>query len=140
MGGGPSLRVADSATVFSPGLTAFCRVVARGLARRSRRFTYQRKLMDAGACESTVFCEFGHEATGLCIALGNYHNMDRKRKRIAAEYIDLNDFDRLVMWFVALAKAKPTHDTGDPEARQWINRLERKWVARLKRTHQQRKR
>lgn len=136
MGGGPILRVGDGSTVFSPDLTAFCREVARTLARRHRGFGYQRKLMDAGSCESTVFREFGHDATGLCLALGNYHNMDQQRKRIAAEYIDLNDFDKLVTWLVALARARPGNDTGDPQARKWIHDLERKWLGALKRKRQ----
>ena len=138
MGDGPILRVGDRASVFSPELTAFCRQVGRDLARKERRFTFQRKLMDGGTCESTAFCELGFEATWLCLALGNYHNIDRQRRRIAAEYIDLDDFDRLVQWFVALARSKRSADHGDPELGKALNRLDRQWSRQLERTARRR--
>jgi hypothetical protein len=38
----------------------------------------------------------------MCIALGNYHNMDTARTRIASEYVSLRDWERMVDWFEAL--------------------------------------
>ncbi len=86
---GPHGRGADPAGgdlgyVFSPTLTAFCRLVAGDLARKDKSFKFQRKLNGRGTCESTVYYAEGYEATGLCVALGNYHNMDTARKRLAA--------------------------------------------------------
>jgi putative aminopeptidase FrvX len=112
MGGGPVLRVGDKASIFTPAATAWCHVVAERLAAADRSFRFQRKLMDGGTCESTVYCHYGYEATGLCLPLGNYHNMDRERRRIAPEFIDLRDFENLVKWFVALATTRiPYTDT-----------------------------
>lgn len=67
--------------------------------------------MDGGTCESSAYCTLGFEATGLCLALGNYHNVDVKRKKLGPECIDLSDFDNVVKWFVALARA-PSAYTG----------------------------
>ncbi len=107
IGAGPILRVGDLARVFSPELTAQCRAAGDALARRDRAFRYQRKLMDGGTCEATAFCEYGYEAAGICLPLGNYHNMNRRTGKIAPEYVGLDDLAMLVKWFVALA-ASPT--------------------------------
>lgn len=134
MGGGPILRVGDRSAIFSPGLTTWCGRVAEELAGREPRFRFQRKLMDGGTCESAAFRELGYEATGLCIALGNYHNMDRSRRRIAAEFVDLRDFDALVRWFVELAVSKLPFDDRDPVLRRVLGDLERRWTPLLRRT------
>lgn len=114
LGDGPILRVGDLASTFSPDLTHHCKAIAADLAKKTPAFTYQRKLMDGGTCESTVFCEYGYEATGLCIALGNYHNRDTAREKIAPEFVDLHDWTKMVRWFNALIdradefRGKPT--------------------------------
>jgi endoglucanase len=105
MGDGPILRVGDKASIFTPAATGWCQVVAERLAARDSSFAYQRKLMDGGTCESTAYCHYGYQATGVCLALGNYHNMDTDRKKVGPEFIDIRDFDNLVKWFVALAAA-----------------------------------
>lgn len=134
MGEGPILRVGDSGEVFSPGLTAFCKLVAADLAKRDKTFKYQRKLMDGGMCESTVYYARGYDATGLCIALGNYHNMDTARKRIAGESIDLADYDGLVKWFVALATTHRAYGDGRAAVDKMIARLDRAQAPLLRRT------
>lgn len=103
LGAGPVLRVGDKASVFTPAATAYCQIAADELAQSDRSFQYQRKLMDGGTCESTAYCHYGYNATGICLPLGNYHNMDAARGRIGPEFIDVRDFDNLVKWFVALA-------------------------------------
>lgn len=107
-GDGPVLRVGDKASVFTPAATAYCQVVAEKLAERDRDFRFQRKLMDGGTCESTAYCHHGYDATGICLPLGNYHNMDAARGRIAPEYVDLRDYLNLVKWFGALAQSPAT--------------------------------
>ena len=109
LGAGPVLRVGDRASVFTPAATAYCQVAAEHLAARDKSFVYQRKLMDGGTCESTAYCHYGYDATGICLPLGNYHNMDAERGRIGPEYVDIRDFDNLVKWFVALA-ARPAKE------------------------------
>ncbi len=103
LGDGPVLRVGDKASVFTPAVTAYCQVVAEQLAAKDKSFQFQRKLMDGGTCESTAYCHYGYDATGICLPLGNYHNMDETRERIGPEYVDVCDFANLVKWFVALA-------------------------------------
>ena len=60
--------------------------------------------MPGGTCEATVYDVYGFTAGSICVALGNYHNMDRERKRIAPEHIDLADWRNMVKLFVAIAQ------------------------------------
>ena len=124
IGDGPILRVGDLGRVFSPSLTADCRTVAENLAKRDKSFRYQRKLMDGGMCESTAYCELGYDATGVCFALGNYHNVDVKRKRLAREFIDLHDFDNVVKWFVELARSPHRYTGRDEGIRRQLRDVE----------------
>ena len=87
IGGGPIVRVGDRLTVFTPRLTAAVAARAEAVAggpatptasqKQSEMpgWRWQRKLMAGGACEATVFCAAGYEATCVCLPLGNYHNM-----------------------------------------------------------------
>lgn len=113
LGDGPILRVGDKSTIFCPPLTAYCDRVAAELARKRKRFKYQRKLMDGGTCESTAYAVYGYEATGICVALGNYHNMDVSRRRIASESISLSDWQGMVDWFEALVLDASGYDAAD---------------------------
>ena len=45
--------------------------------------------MPGGTCEATVYDAYGYTAAAVCIPLGNYHNMDRGKKKIGPEYIDV---------------------------------------------------
>ncbi len=106
LGSGPIVRVGDLSSVFDHHLTNAVSEVARrsGLA-------YQRRLMDGGSCEATAFGAYGYRATGLCLALENYHNMadiDGVKNgiapaRIAPEEISLADFGGLVQLLLACA-------------------------------------
>lgn len=113
IGDGPILRVGDKATAFSPAATAHCQRVASVLAKADADFVFQRKLMDGGTCESSVFCNKGYDATGICIALGNYHNVNRDKKKIDAEYVSLTDYDNVVKWFIELARGKVAYSGKD---------------------------
>ncbi len=97
---------------------------APSLPRSKAPHRWQRKLMAGGACEASVFCAYGYEATCLCLPLGNYHNMphltelqagtyDAKTQgppRCAPEYISLDDFDGLVDLLVAIGTNLPAAD------------------------------
>jgi endoglucanase len=126
MGDGPILRVGDKVSTFTHAVTAYCHRIARELALADRGFRYQRKLMDGGTCESSAYCTLGYEATGLCVALGNYHNVDAKRTKLGPEYINLDDFENVIKWFVELARA-PRPYMGRDEAldEQMINLAKR---------------
>lgn len=123
IGGGPIVRVGDRLSVFSPGLTAAvaaraeeiaggpATVTASQKASAGPAWKWQRKLMAGGACEATVFCHAGYEATCLCLPLGNYHNMadlaavqagtNTSPPKVGREFVSLSDFDGLVDLLVA---------------------------------------
>jgi putative aminopeptidase FrvX len=102
-GAGPILRVGDRTSIFDDALSRWLGRVAAGLAAGGR-FRFQRKLMDGGTCESTAYQLFGYRCAGLCLPLGNYHNMS-ERGRIAPETIRLSDLVGLVRFFEGLVRA-----------------------------------
>ena len=134
MGDGPILRVGDRATTFTSPATSFCADVAKDLAARNKSFTYQRKLMDGGMCESSAYCELGCEATGICIALGNYHNMNARRKKLGPEYVNLDDYVNLTRWFIALSTTKRRYTGRDADLLARLDRLQKEYNPLLKRT------
>ena len=99
VGSGPIVRVGDASSVFSSDLTNQVAATAR-----SEGILHQRKLMAGGTCEATAFAALGYEATGLCLALENYHNMvdidgvraGKRKARLAPEAISLPDFHGLI--------------------------------------------
>ena len=103
-GDGVIIRVGDKTSIFNSSLTYFLTQQAAALAKKDRWFKYQRALMPGGTCEATVYDAFGYTAAAVCIPLGNYHNMDRAKKKIAPEYIDISDWKNMVKLFVHLAR------------------------------------
>jgi endoglucanase len=99
IGGGPVVRVGDRSSIFDSELT---NQVAEAV--RAAGITHQRKLMAGGTCEATAFVAYGHRSTGLCLPLGNYHNMididgvaaGTAPAKLGPEEISLSDFDGLV--------------------------------------------
>jgi putative aminopeptidase FrvX len=148
IGGGPIVRVGDRLSIFCPSLTAAIAKRAEDIAggpstvtasqKLSERpaWKWQRKLMPGGACEATVFCSAGYDATCLCLPLGNYHNMadlaavqagtNTSRPRVGPEYIALSDFDGLVDLLIACGELIPD----SPSIRERIDKLwsERQFV------------
>jgi putative aminopeptidase FrvX len=107
LGDGVVIRVGDRAWTFDASLTCDIAAIADDLARGDLAFRYARQLMSGGVCESTAYCLWGHRAAALCVPLANYHNMS-PRGRIAAEAIDLNDFESLVKLLSALPASRRT--------------------------------
>ena len=103
-GKGVIIRVGDRASIFNSALTYFLAQQAEELKKIDRKFQYQRALMPGGVCEATVYDVYGYTAASLCVALGNYHNMDVKRGKIGPEYIDKSDWQNMVKLFVRLAE------------------------------------
>ena len=80
--------------------------------------------MAGGACEASVFCIYGLNATCLCLPLGNYHNMahlaelqagtyDKAKlgpARAAREFISVSDFHSMNDLLVALSLRLPPTD------------------------------
>ena len=129
IGGGPIVRVGDRMSVFSPSLTSAIAKRAEDVSGGSAHvlsvqkdsdapaWRWQRKLMAGGACEASVFCVYGYEATCLCLPLGNYHNMadldavqaqtNTTRPRVGREHIALGDYRGLVDLLVACGAELP---------------------------------
>jgi endoglucanase len=123
-GKGPIIRVGDKTSVFNSALTYFITQQAAALAKSDKKFTYQRALMPGGTCEATVYDLYGYTAVSICVALGNYHNMDTTKKKIAAEYIDVRDWNGMVKLFVRIARKGHEFDPTNPILR---TRLEKRF-------------
>jgi putative aminopeptidase FrvX len=125
IGAGPIVRVGDLSSIFDHELTNGVTEVVR-----ARKITHQRKLMAGGSCEATAFGAYGYRATGLCLALGNYHNMadiDGVKAGgpavLAPEVISLADFDGLAALMVAVAGGI------DEVTSSIVDRLDRRYEA-----------
>ncbi len=134
MGDGPILRVGDRASTFTPAVTAHCHRVAQDMAAKDKKFVYRRTLMDGGMCESSAYCLLGYEATGMCVALGNYHNVNKRRKTLGPEYIDLSDFKNTVKWFIGLARSKRAYTGRDDALLVQLDQIEQTYDALLRST------
>lgn len=122
IGDGPIVRIGDRATVFDRELS---NLVSHAAGTAGIR--HQRRLMDGGGCEATAFGVFGYRATGLCLALGNWHNRGNLREVESGdvgsavaklEEISIEDFHGLVDLLLVAGGAV---DEEDPHAQ----RLER---------------
>jgi endoglucanase len=104
VGGGCVLRVGDKRSVFHSGFLHFLDTIGEELVKKDKMFKFNRALMPGGTCEATAFDAFGFTVAAMCVPLGNYHNMDRKASAMAAEEIDLNDWDCLVKFLVNVGR------------------------------------
>ncbi len=147
VGGGPIVRVGDRISIFSPWLTAACAARAEAIfggaatpratdtappSRDASKRPWQRKLMAGGACEASVFCAHGYDATCICLPLGNYHNMPHLAEhqagtynpathgpaRCEREFIHTEDYLGMIDLLVALG-----HEL--PGAEGFLNRLDK---------------
>lgn len=100
IGDGPIVRIGDRATVFDRELSN-----AVSHAAEAAGIRHQRRLMDGGGCEATAFGVYGYRATGLCLALGNWHNRgnlaevesgDEEAAVAKLEEISIEDFHGLI--------------------------------------------
>ncbi|HET6249086.1 MAG TPA: hypothetical protein VFE47_15430 [Tepidisphaeraceae bacterium] len=111
-GNGAIIRVGDRTSVFNSSLSYFLTQTATDLAKRDKHFKFQRALMPGGTCEATVYDIYGFTAASICVALGNYHNMDKQKKKIAPEFIDTGDWESMVKLFVELARRGHEYEPG----------------------------
>ena len=121
-GKGVIIRVGDKTSIFNSALTYFLTQQADALAKRDKTFRYQRALMPGGTCEATVYDAYGYTAAAVCVALGNYHNMDRDRKRIGPEFIDVGDWQNMTEFFVHVARTGHTFNPDNAALRERVTR------------------
>ena len=146
IGGGPIVRVGDRLSIFTPWVTAACSKRAEEIfggastptaqqkAADAAARPWQRKLMAGGACEASVFCHAGYDATCICLPLGNYHNMTNLAEHQAGTYdaarlgparcgpeqIHTKDFLGLVELLVGLGERLP-----EPNEQDFGKRIEK---------------
>lgn len=146
IGGGPIVRVGDRLTIFSPRLTDDIARIAESIAGGPATPTasqkqsdlptwkWQRKLMAGGACEATVFCHAGLDATCVCLPLGNYHNMANldeaqagtlKDPKPGREHISLADAQGMIDLLTACGS-----QLASPPASKTSQRLDDLWESR----------
>jgi endoglucanase len=115
IGDGPIIRTGDRSTVFDREMT---NDITNGA--RAAGVSHQRRLMDGGGCEATAFGVYGYRSTGLCLALGNWHNRGNLAQVEAGEdsvavamleEISLSDFHGLVELLLVAAQSV---DAADP--------------------------
>jgi len=121
-GKGAIIRVGDRTSVFNSALSYFLTQKAEELAKKDKTFKYQRALMPGGTCEATVYDVYGFTAGSICVALGNYHNMDTAKKRIAPEFIDVNDWNSMVKLFVHVARNGHGFEPGHKALRERVEK------------------
>jgi putative aminopeptidase FrvX len=102
IGDGPVVRVGDRMTIFDPMATYFLCEVARRAG-----ITAQRCLMDGGSTEATALGGLGYRVGGLCLPLGNYHNIGPNQK-VRAEFVSVSDLEGLLELTVAAAREWPS--------------------------------
>jgi len=132
--------VGDRTSTFDSALTYFLTQQAVALRQSSRGFEFQRALMPGGTCEATVYDVYGFHASSICVALGNYHNMDRQKGRLGPEYISADDWRNMVKLFVAIARNGHEYEEGHKLLRGKIEARFRKMRPLLANMRQTRRR
>lgn len=119
IGDGPIIRIGDRSTVFDRELSNLI-----SQATGDAGIPHQRRLMDGGGCEATAFGVYGYRATGLCLALGNWHNRgnlsaveegDLDAAVPMLEEISIEDFHGLVDLLLVAAGAVDGEDSLLPD-------------------------
>jgi endoglucanase len=116
-GGGVIVRVGDRSTIFDPAVTAAVWQRVTDL----EHVVAQRRLMDGGSCEATVFCAAGLASAGLALPLAGYHNQpdDPAVSGPVPESVDIADYEAEVALLTSLCAEPPTlgPDAGELYAR-----------------------
>lgn len=128
-GNGVILRVGDRTSIFNSSFSYFLHQQAELLMKKDKAFKYQRTLMPGGTCEATVFDAFGYTTGAVCVPLRNYHNMDRAKKRIGPEHIDMADWQSMVKLHVQIAQNAHLFQ---PQNHLLIQKLEKRFAQRRK--------
>ena len=111
-GGGVIVRVGDHRSTFDPDLNdvLWQRAQDSGVPA-------QRRLMDGGSCEATVFCARGFRSGGLALPLAGYHNQpdDSSATGAVPESVLVVDLEAEADLLRALCQVPP-----GPADRGWI--------------------
>ncbi len=124
MGDGVIIRVGDRTSVFDSEATAQLESAAR-----ANGIPFQRALMQGGTCEATAYQLYGWKTTGLCVALGNYHNCGPD-DTIASEFVSIADVTAMARLCTAVASGKTAVDPR-LALREKLERQANEWIARI---------
>jgi putative aminopeptidase FrvX len=130
-GEGAIIRIGDRTSVFNSSLSYFITQVATDRAKKDKKFKYQRALMPGGTCEATVYDVYGFTAGSICVALGNYHNMDKKREKIGPEFIHAEDWDSMVKLFIEVARRGHEYEPGHRMLKERLEKRFKKFASLL---------
>ena len=128
LGGGPIVRVGDRITVFDPNLSLALTNCATTLQNTDSNFKFQRKLMDAGACEATPLARAGYQTGAVAIPLDNYHNDGITR--LKPEIVDLRDVNNLVKLLTIFCKSQVAKESSITLANKYIDKQLKKTFSR----------
>ena len=126
-GEGVAVRVGDRSSIFDPNLSEALRLSAEAVRKADPQFKYQRKLMDGGTCEATVFCAYGYRSSGLALPLGNYHNqaMGKDGPEIGPENVMVSDFVSEIRLLTELAQKPQLLEKSVVKAPEWLQQRAR---------------
>ena len=124
-GNGVIIRVGDKTSIFNSALTYFLTQQSESLAKKDKSFKFPASTPCPAACEATVYDAYGCTAAAVCVPLGNYHNMDRAKKKIGPEYINVNDWKNMVKLFVHLTKNGDQYSADNSELKK---RMEKRFL------------
>lgn len=93
MGEGVVVRVGDSHSIFTPEITQFLLETSQQIQNKDKAFKFQRKLMDTGRCEGSIFSSFNYRTGAISIPLGNYYNQNSETGKTEAEYVSVFDME-----------------------------------------------
>ncbi len=125
-GQGPVVRIGDRMSTFDSHAALFFMATAKAAG-----LPVQRALMDGGSCEATAFAAFGYRVGGLCLPLGNYHNIGPGLKP-RAEYVSVADLEALVKLTVAAAARWREFGRTGPDLKRRVVALGRAAPRKLK--------
>ncbi len=123
VGEGAVIRVGDKSSVFDPAVTAALVDSAAELSRRGGHRPVKRALMDGGSCEATAFVLHGWRSGGVCVPLGNYHNMNAQTMRIDSEFVSLADCEDLIATMAFLGQGGLGESTSMQRLKQDLDEL-----------------
>ncbi len=119
IGQGPVVRVGDRMWTFDADGVLFLMEAAKtaGVAA-------QRALMDGGTCEATALAAWGYRVGGVCLPLGNYHNIGPSQ-RPRAEFVSVADLEGLVKLTTAAVDRWPEFGRTRAGLKRWVMRVRR---------------
>ncbi len=103
IGGGPVVRVGDKMSGFTSAVDFWLSEVCASVAKKDKKFKFQRALLSGGRCEASVFTLYGLCVGGLAFPLGNYHN--NAEKGYAPEFVSFKDYNWMQQILFSAAKA-----------------------------------